>query len=84
MVINSENKNGLKGLHNLAQGNALGLIAGRRIVRAQAFIKEKFMLRTKMMVSYFPKIDVLQFPASGRLASERNWMLLVTLKLKIK
>lgn len=44
MMINSENKNVLKGQYNLAQGKrsgALGLRTGIKIVRAITFIKAK-------------------------------------------
>ena len=70
MVINSENKNGLKGLHNLAQGfgvsaqsngNALGLIAGRRIVRAITFNREDFFIRTKWEFRIFRSIKAIPF-----------------------
>jgi len=52
MMINSENKNGLKGRHNLAQGKrhrsvALGLGIENEIVRAIRFIEEEFLFRTK-------------------------------------
>lgn len=52
-MINSENKNGLKGQYNLAQVNpptggvALGFSKRWKIVRAISFMKEKFLFRTK-------------------------------------
>jgi len=52
MIINSDNKNGLKGQDNLAQGKrsvALGWRADRKIVRAVKFIKEKILFRTRGM-----------------------------------
>jgi len=61
----------LKGQHILAQGfgvsaqsngNALGINAMTKIVRAIMFIIEEFSFRTKWMISCFPKNDVLQFP----------------------
>ena len=57
MMINSENKNSLKGQHNLAQGkrsDALGWKAERKIVRAVTFIKEKILFRTREMTFCFP------------------------------
>ncbi len=54
MMINSENKNGLKGQYNLAQGKrsvALGWRTGKRIVRAIMVKKEHFLFRTKGKVS---------------------------------
>jgi len=44
----------LKGQHNLAQGNALGLEIGEKIVREFTFIEEKFIFRTSVMTSCFP------------------------------
>ena len=56
----------LKGQQIIAQGSALGLGASREIVRAMTFIKVKFMYRTKMMVSYFPKMRFCNsLPAAG-------------------
>ena len=49
-MINSKNKNGLKGQYNLAQGKrsvALGWRERWKIVRAITCIKEKFLFRTK-------------------------------------
>ena len=55
-MINSENKNGLKGQNNLAQGKrrrsvALGWRTGKRIVRAIRIKKEKFLFRTEEMIA---------------------------------
>ena len=55
-MINSENKNSLKGQHNLAQGKqsgALGWKADRKIVRSVTFIKEKILFRTRETTSFF-------------------------------
>jgi hypothetical protein len=65
MMVNSENKNGLKGQHNLAQGNALGIGANKKIVRAITFIKEKSLFRTKGMIPIFRQIMPLQFRPKG-------------------
>ncbi len=46
----------LKGQQIVAQGSTLGFWASREIVRAMTFRKVKFIFRTKMMVSYFPKM----------------------------
>ena len=49
MMVNGQ-ENGLKGQHNLAQGKRSGALdwkAGRRIVRAITFIKEKILFRTR-------------------------------------
>lgn len=43
----------LKGQVILAQGNALGLRVVEKIVRSAKFIKEKFLFRTKTMISLF-------------------------------
>jgi len=56
MMVNSENKNGLKGQHNLAQGKrrrsvALGIRASEKIVRKIALIKGQILFRTKKMNS---------------------------------
>lgn len=40
-------KNGLKGQYILAQGNALGLKSGGKIVRAIKFFKRTLLFRTK-------------------------------------
>jgi hypothetical protein len=48
-MTNNENKNVLKGQHILAQGNALGLRTGEKIVREIALIKGQFLFRTKKM-----------------------------------
>jgi len=48
--------NVLKGQHNLAQGNALGLRMGHKIVRATTFIKEKILFRTREMTLCFPEM----------------------------
>lgn len=49
MMINRK-PNDLKGQHILAQGNALGINAMIKIVRAIMFTKEKFSYRTKGMI----------------------------------
>lgn len=46
----------LKGQHNLAQGNALGLNAGEKIVRAITLIKEILLFRTSVRTLCFSKI----------------------------
>lgn len=46
----------LKGQRNRAQGNALGLEIGERIVREFTFIGEKFIFRTSVRTSCFPKM----------------------------
>ncbi len=51
-----ENIKVLKGRHILAQGNALGLEIGKRIVRAITFTKEKFLFRTGVMTLCFPEM----------------------------
>jgi len=74
MIVNGENKNGLKGLHNLAQGNpeysgdALGWRTNIRIVRAKSFIKEKILFRTRAIVLYFPEIMSCNSVRKGILA----------------
>ena len=69
-MVNSENKNGLKGLHNLAQGfgvsaqsngNALGLLTSREIVRAVRFNSEDFFIRTKGVFRIFRSIRAIPF-----------------------
>ena len=60
MMINRK-PNVLIGQHILAQGNALGINAMTKIVRAIMFIKEEFSFRTKWMISCFPGNYVLQF-----------------------
>ena len=64
---NRENKNGLKGQYNLAQGfgvsaqsngNTLGCETGNRIVRVIRFIGEEFLIRTREM-TLFSGNDVL-------------------------
>jgi hypothetical protein len=52
-MTNNENKNVLKGQQILAQGNALGLRTGEKIVREIALIKGQFLFRTKKMTSIF-------------------------------
>jgi hypothetical protein len=47
MIIN-ESKFDLKGQHTLAQGNALGLKKGEKIVRVMSFFKGHKLFRTKM------------------------------------
>jgi hypothetical protein len=47
----NENKKVLKGCLILAQGNAMGLEIGKRIVRALTFTKDKFIFRTKEMIA---------------------------------
>ena len=49
--MNKENKYVLKGQHNLAHGNALGIKAGEKIVREKRIIEEKFLFRTKEMIA---------------------------------
>jgi len=70
MMVNSENKNGLKGLHNIAQGfgvsaqsngNALGLWANIEIVRAVRFNSEDFFIRTKGVFRIFRSIRAIPF-----------------------
>jgi hypothetical protein len=59
-----ENKNGLKGLHNLAQGKrsgALGWKTNKKIVRAISLIKAKFIVRTNETTLFFSGNDILQF-----------------------
>ena len=56
MMIKCDNKNGLKGQYNLAQGKrrrsvALGWKTGERIVRAIRIKKEQIIFRTKGKVS---------------------------------
>lgn len=51
-----ECKKVLKGRHILAQGNALGLEIGKRIVRAITFVKEKTLFRTSEMALCFPEM----------------------------
>ena len=61
----------LKGQHILAQGNALGLRADIRIVRAIMFIKEIFLFRTSMRTMYFPEMmSCDSLPAAGRRPKE--------------
>ena len=60
-MITSENKHGLKGQYNLAQGKrqrsvALGWRTRKRIVRAITSIKEKILIRTKEMTLCFPEM----------------------------
>ena len=58
-MIYSENKNSLKGQHNLAQGKqsgALGWKETRKFVRAVTFIKEKILFRTREMTFCFPEM----------------------------
>ena len=52
-------ENGLKDLHIIAQGkrsDAMGWKAGREIVRAITFIKDKIFLRTNEMTLCFPEM----------------------------
>jgi hypothetical protein len=54
-----ENKNGLKGHYNLAQGKrsgALGWKTDMKIVREITFIKEKILFRTNGMTLIFPEM----------------------------
>ncbi len=60
MVIN-ENNNVLKGQFNLAQGNALGINATNKIVRAISFLEEQLLFRTKRIVTCFFENNLLQF-----------------------
>ncbi|MEI8112107.1 MAG: hypothetical protein WCI54_00675 [Bacteroidia bacterium] len=64
------NKNVLKGQANLAQGkrsDALGWRTGERIARTITVLERLSLFRTKVLE--------FQFPASGRLASGRNFHL---------
>ena len=59
MMINSKNKNGLKGQYLQAQGKrsvALGWRTGLKIVRAITSIKKINLFRTKQGPVYFPKM----------------------------
>lgn len=61
-MIDNENRNGLKGQHNLAQGIALGFKTDRKIVRAMTFFKCLSLSRTKKHESPFlPENNELQF-----------------------
>lgn len=51
-----EQENVLKGQNILAQGNALGINAMTKIVRAIMFVKEKFSFRTKGTISISQQI----------------------------
>lgn len=54
--------NVLKGQYNLAQGNAFGLNASEKIVRAGMFFKGLSLFRTKRHKSqFFPENNGLQF-----------------------
>ena len=70
-----------KGQQIIAQGNALGLWASREIVRPARSRRGDDIYKSKIHVSdendglIFPENEVLQFPASGRLASEGNYLL---------
>jgi hypothetical protein len=67
MMVNIQN--GLKGQLNLAQGNALGLKAGKKIVRTMAFFKEILLFRTKWHGFQFRPKEVFRsdycIPADG-------------------
>jgi len=72
MINNSEYKNALKGQHNLAQGNALGLKTNTKIVRAIMSIKAKILFRTKQMTLCFPEMLYCNsLPAAGRRPKQR-------------
>ncbi|HEX7583406.1 MAG TPA: hypothetical protein VF373_01855 [Prolixibacteraceae bacterium] len=58
---NNEIKNVLKGQHNPAQGNALGLKTSEENVRAMTFFTEKSLIRTKVMDSYSSENNESQF-----------------------
>ena len=71
MIINSENKNGLKGQYNLAQGKrsvALGWRTGIKIVRAITFIKARILFRTGEMTLCFPEMMSCNSVRKGLLA----------------
>ena len=56
----------IEGQQIVAQGSTLGFWASREIVRAMTFRKVKFIFRTKMMVSYFPKMKCCNsLPTTG-------------------
>ena len=57
----TNNKNVLKGQHNLAQGNVLGLKTEEKIDRAMVFFKEKLLFRTKKIDSCFSENNDSQF-----------------------
>jgi len=70
MKVNSENKNALKGQQILAQGfgvsaqsngNSLGLLTSREIVRAIRFNSEDFFIRTKGVFRIFRSIRAIPF-----------------------
>ena len=61
MKVNSENKNALKGQQILAQGNALGLLTSREIVRAIRFNRADFFIRTKGVFRIFRSIRATPF-----------------------
>ena len=60
-MTKNANKNVLKGQHNLAQGSALGLKAGKEIVRAMVIFMEQSLFRTKRMSSCLPENNEPQF-----------------------
>jgi hypothetical protein len=61
----------LKGLHNLAQGNALGRRIDKRIVREKMSIEKKFPFRTKQMISFLGhNMFFYSLPAAGRRPKE--------------
>jgi hypothetical protein len=64
MMVNSDNNNGLKGLHNLAQGKrsvALGWRTDIKIVRAITFYRADFFIRTKGVFRIFRSIRATPF-----------------------
>jgi len=60
-MTNNTNKNVLKGQLNLAQGSALGLKTGKKIVRAILIFMGQSLFRTKRMNSYLPQNNEPQF-----------------------
>jgi hypothetical protein len=58
-MTNYLEKNVLKGLNNIARGNAPGLVLNRKIVRVLTFFKKYFLFRTKKMgASFLEKYDM--------------------------
>ncbi len=70
MMIHDD-KNGLKGQHNLAQGKrsvALGLKTDMKIVRVKRFIKKNSFIRTKFIYPFYGSYE-------GSFPSEKNNLL---------
>ena len=70
-MVNCENKDGLKGQYNLAQGKrsvALGWRTGIKIVRDRAFIKEKILFRTLEIPLYLPEMMSFNSVRKGMLS----------------